>query len=303
MASIVILGHGGFDQASTEYPPVVLVPPATTLRFFSDAGQPLAIPAKASTSDPSKGISDYDAVVNVWEHFKEGEAPIPAGWVTYNYELAPDDTEEEYNLGRSLDWGATVVSVAPGGANMRLCNGTADTCPTPALRVQQQEFEKGTGQAVDAERWNHHCTGVLGQQAGNDIIWMACSGFMRATPELSAFETGASFGPGTQQAIWSPDDAAWGQVNEINRQTIKDAEDGDTLPLYVGGVLALVGSGHPAQVVDYVRRQTDLEYGDLTVTKGGTFGSGKLTITGVMGKQSIVEAALEEISDKKVKFE
>ena len=45
MASIVILGHGGFNQAGTQYPPEVLVPPETTLRCFSDAGQPLSLPS------------------------------------------------------------------------------------------------------------------------------------------------------------------------------------------------------------------------------------------------------------------
>jgi hypothetical protein len=301
MASIVILGHGGFDQASTQYAGEVLIPPATTLRFFSDAGQPLALPAMASAS--GELISDYSRVVDVWSHFKEDEQPIPAGWVTYNYQLHPDDTQDEYDIAESLNWGATVLHVAPGGAPQLLCTGTADTCPTPALRVQQAEFEKGNGAAVPDDRWSHHCTGILGQNAGNDIIWMACSGFMRPTPELSGFETSQSMGPGTAQALWSPTDADWDAVNEINKQTIKDADDGDTLQVYAGGLLLLVGPNHGAREVDYVRRQTDLEYGDLTVVKGGTFSTGKLKISGITAKQSVVEAALEQISDKKVSFE
>ena len=88
MAQIVFLGHGGFDPDSGTYPGEVLIPPDTTLRFFSDAGQALVLPATG-------GNSDYNKVVNVWEHFHEDEQPIPARWVTYNYGLSPEDTEEE----------------------------------------------------------------------------------------------------------------------------------------------------------------------------------------------------------------
>lgn len=295
MASIVILGHGGFDQVAAGFPGEVLVPPDTTLRFFSDAGQPLLLPAK-------DGRSDYDKVVNVWDHYREQDKPLPARWVTYNFELAPDDTQEEYDLGQSLDWGATVVAVPPGGGDLRLCTGTADTCPTPALNVQQQQFEAGTGEAVPEDRWNHHCTGILGQYAGNDIIWMACTGFIRATPQLGSFETSPSYGPASSRADWTPTDADWDSINAKNQQTIKDADDGATLPVYAGGLLLVVGDAHDRWVVDYVRRQQDLEYGDLTVTKGGTFSSGRFEITGISAKQSVVEAALQQVSDKKIVF-
>jgi hypothetical protein len=135
MGTYVFLGHGGFDPASDVGPPEVLVPPGTTLRFFSDAGQALVLPA-------DDGNTDYTKVVDVWAHFQEDQAPIPERWVTYNYRLSPEDTQEERDLALSLDWGATVITLPEGADKFYLCTGDEDTCPTPALNVQQQDFEK-----------------------------------------------------------------------------------------------------------------------------------------------------------------
>jgi hypothetical protein len=99
MSRIVFLGHGSFNPTSGSDTAVVLVPPGTSLKFFSDGGQGLALPATEA------GKSDYKEVVKVWDHFKEAEAPIAEGGVTYNFRLEPETSQEERDLALSLDWG------------------------------------------------------------------------------------------------------------------------------------------------------------------------------------------------------
>jgi hypothetical protein len=106
----------------------VLVPPGTSPKFFSDAGQALFLPAKA-------GDTDYNKVVKVWDHFKETEAPIAEKGVTYNFRLSPEDSQEERDLALSLDWGAQVITLPEGAADFSLCTGTVETCPTSKLNV------------------------------------------------------------------------------------------------------------------------------------------------------------------------
>jgi hypothetical protein len=106
------------------------------LRFISDAGQTLYLPQK-------DGNTDYTRVVDVWEHFHEDDAPIPERWVTYNFRLSPEDSEEERELALSLDWGAEVVSLPAGSLPMYLCQGTADTCPTGEYVARQDDMEEG----------------------------------------------------------------------------------------------------------------------------------------------------------------
>lgn len=298
MASIVFLGHGGFDQNSGSYPGEVLVPPGTTLRYFSDAGQPLVLPAVS-------GESDYNTVVNVWEHFHEDESPIPERWVTYNYGLWPEDTEAERTLALSLDWGATVETLPAGSSPWFLCQGDETTCPTPALNVQQREYEQtGEGDPVEDDRWNHHCDGILGTHAGNDLVWIACTSFMRATPELPPTMTAGYSGPGASDVSdWVPDDEAWQVILDKNRDNIKAVDDDADIAVVAGGVLVLIGGGHSRRAGDYVARQADVEEGNINVEKGGTFSKGKLTVTGISAKQDAVRQTIEQFSDKKVVFE
>lgn len=296
MSSFVFLGHGGFDPESGSYPGEILVPTGTTLRFFSDAGQALVLPA-------SDGASDYNKVVNVWEHFHEEESPIPERWVTYNYGLYPEDTEEERTLAMSLDWGATVVTLPAGSSPQYLCMGTADTCPTPALNVQQRAFESGEGEEVPAERWNHNCAGILGQYAGNDLVWIACTSFMVSTPELPPTMTADYSGPGAADVSdWVPDDAAWDEINQLNQRNVKTTDDGDQVAIVAGGLLVLIGDGHSRRAGDYVNRQGDKEEGILEVAKGGTFSRGSIEVSGISAKQDLVRTTIGEFSDKKVTF-
>jgi hypothetical protein len=70
MGRVLFLGHGGFDPTTGSDVAEVLVPPDTSIKFFSDAGQALVLPAFDS------GRSDYLKVVKVWDHFKEAEKPV-----------------------------------------------------------------------------------------------------------------------------------------------------------------------------------------------------------------------------------
>jgi hypothetical protein len=54
--------------------------------------------------------------------------------------------------------------------------------------------------------------------------------------------------------------------------------------------------------LEYVRRQADLEDGQITVTKGGTLSKGTLEITGISAKQPEVQMTIVEFSDKEIVF-
>src|SRR5262245_56976066 len=95
MTKFVILGHGNFDVTSTEYPPEILVPPNTSLQFFTDTGQSLWL---------SSG--DYaPAAGKIWDQLKQFGSPLGPGGVTNNYILKPDSTEAHRQSARKVDWG------------------------------------------------------------------------------------------------------------------------------------------------------------------------------------------------------
>src|ERR1700722_2392191 len=105
MTKYILVGHGGFDQTSGSDVSQVLVPPATKLQFFSDAGQALVLPR-----------ADYDTVAaNIWDQLKEVEPPIQAKGVTYNYELTPDTTEAHRTSALSANWGGGEVRFVSDG--------------------------------------------------------------------------------------------------------------------------------------------------------------------------------------------
>jgi hypothetical protein len=342
MGRVVFLGHGGFDPTTGSDVAVILVPPGTSLKFFSDAGQALALPS----GDVG---SDYNKVVKVWDHFKEAEAPIAEKGVTYNFRLSPEDSQEERDLALSLDWGAQVVTLPQGSDKFYLCTGTAATCPTPKLNVAAgrhdelvakgdpavQAFRKwmdgGGGSfpaeiadfearladvpadyyqyvtdGVPAERWNHHCNGILTKHAGNELYWVACTSFVRATPgrdQLPTLVTSDSPGPAARGLEWTPTAANLKEVRETNAKKVKDTAGGGTLPLVAAGTVVLIGGGHAGGPADWVRSQPDIEEGMLTVTKGGAFSAGKLEVKGISAMQALVTSEIDKFSDKKVTFE
>ncbi len=290
MATYVFLGHGDLKPQFATFPPELLVPPGTSLRFFSDAGQTLYLPQK-------DGNTDYTRVVNVWEHFHEEEAPIPERWVTYNFRLSPEDTDEERQLAMSLDWGAEVVSLPAGSMPLYLCQGTADTCPTPMLNVQQAKHERGEGGPVPDSRWEHDCEGILGQYAGHELIWMACTAFSFATPELPSLVTAGYSGPGVLDAAkWEPDENAWRRVQVLNLSRLGAIEEGGSVAIVAGGDLVLIGAEHSRQAGEYVARQDDMEEGMLTI------GTDEIEVSGISAKQDYVKAAIEQLSEKSINF-
>ena len=295
MAAYVILGHGGFNPDSGGYAPEVLVPPDTTLQFFADAGQALVLPS-----------GDYTDVASMWEQGAAEGSPIPAGWVTYNYRLTPDTTEGHRDSARNADWGEGVSIVFVESGDAFLCTGTEDACPTPALRVQQQQYdETGEGDPVEDDRWNHHCDGILGELAGNEIYWLACASISSRVDQsfMPSLDTSDVSGPGAADvSTWIPDDAAYEEIARLNAQNVKNTEDGEQVSVVVGGAVVLVGGDHARRPADYVRRQENIEEGVIVVTKGSTFSAGTLEVYGITASQRLVKDALESFSDKKVRF-
>lgn len=63
-------------------------------------------------------------------------------------------------------------------------------------------------------------------------------------------------------------------IRARNAKAVKDTDGGGSVAIVAGGAVVLIGGGHPRRPADYVRRQTDIEEGLLTVTKGGAFSKG-----------------------------
>jgi hypothetical protein len=101
---------------------------------------------------------------------------------------------------------------------------------------------------------------------------------------------------------WQPDDAALERITTKNGENVKAAGDGSSISVWSGGLLTLIGDGHLGEAQVYVRRQGDQESGQVKITKGGAFSKGALAVSGISAKRSLVEQALEAISDKKVSF-
>ena len=110
-------------------------------------------------------------------------------------------------------------------------------------------------------------------------------------------------GPGASDVSdWIPDDAAYKDISERNAKAIKDTDSGGSVAIVAGGAVVLIGPDHARRPADYVRRQTDVEEGLLTVTKGGAFSKGSIAVKGISAKQAIVKTEIVEFSDKKVTF-
>jgi hypothetical protein len=183
MAKIIFLGHGSLDTASTDYPEVadgVLIPPGTTLKFYTDAGNTLDLDAYRNSA--GELMSDYNAIANSikgWEHFQEDKGALGEGQVTYNFALSPEDSDEERDLAKKLDWGGAQIETLPdGSADWYLCQGTAETCPTPKLISGGKTWAD-----VPDDRKKHNCTGILGKHTGNELYWMCCTALLQGVPE------------------------------------------------------------------------------------------------------------------------
>jgi Putative adhesin Stv domain len=134
---LVVLGHGSFTRESFE----TLVPPATTLRFFSDAGSKLRPTLQAYDKNTGKKVGEasfnYTDVADVLSQYEETESPLAAGAVVYNMLLGPLHKDEQViakELEKAGKWQGEML-LNPNSDKWKLCEGDATTCPTPKLHV------------------------------------------------------------------------------------------------------------------------------------------------------------------------
>jgi len=293
MTTYIFLGHGGYNEEGTDgHPLQILIPPDTSLKFYSDAGQALLLPNLVDDTD-------YEKVAPAWQQLKDRGNPLTATMPTYNYALYPETSEEANQSAMRADWnGATPIWVTE---KTYLCAGTPQTCPTSELIGGTEE------EVTNPERWKHNCTGILGRYGGNnnELHWAACTSFEIARHDLPALDTAAVLGPGagSVKADWIPDDNAYREISNKNAANIKATDNKASASIAVGGVLVLIGEDHDPEPVSYIRRQANMEEGTLTVTKGGAFSAGSIEVKGVSSKnQDLVRASIGEFSDKKVTF-
>jgi hypothetical protein len=296
MTTYVILGHGGFDQESDRYPPEILIPVDTTMKFWSEAGQTLMLPY---TDYKGKSGSDYAKVAPMFDKLKQAQPPLGATTRTYNWKLYPDDIEAERTAAKAANWGGAELIMIESG-NMWLCMDTEGKCPTPATLDDPTALE-------NPERYKHHCQGILGKYGGNsnEIHWVACTSFEIDVPELPPLVTSAATGPGLREdKNWQPNDKALTQAQKLNEKNVKATKGGANIAVVAGGQMVLIGSGHDDDHANYVRRQADKEEGIINVTKSSPFvkGAGKLDVKGITAKQALVKKALNDFSDKDVEF-
>jgi hypothetical protein len=151
MSKIVILGHGDFKPGSGPSAPEVLIPPNTTLQFYSDAGQALVLPRKEG----------YEKVADVWSQLQtettdHGPGPLKQGQVTYNFRLTPDTTPGHRERALGAAWGAKVLFTDKD--DLYLCTGRGDICPTPVLNVvaaRHQELKESVLPKLGPEAERH----------------------------------------------------------------------------------------------------------------------------------------------------
>jgi hypothetical protein len=129
---------------------------------------------------------------------------------------------------------------------------------------------------VPPERWNHDCDGILGQFAGHELFWMACTGVV-GTPdvqELPSLESAHASGPGVPDySEAEPNDEWLAEIKQLNSKNLQEAASGNgKAALAVGGQVVLIGAKQDAYPGDYVRAQADRAEGLLN-TKS-PFGKG-----------------------------
>jgi hypothetical protein len=296
MTTYVILGHGGFDPESDRYPTEILVPQDTTLKFWSEAGQALTLPAIGDNTN-------YSKVAPAFKQLKEAQPSLGPTKSTYNFALYPEDHEAEKKGARAADWGGAQLIMVDSGKRF-LCQDTEGKCPTPDLLNSTDESV-----VTDPARWLHHCDGILGEYGGsnNEINWVACTSFEIEIQELPSLVTASATGPGLRvSANWEPDSKALREASELNKKNIKSTSGGHTAGVVIGGKMVLIGEGHSNDHGDYVRRQSDVEEGEIEVTKSSVFvkGKGTLELRGIKDAthRNKIRDELNEFSDKDVIF-
>ncbi len=293
MSEYIFLGHGGYDERMPPgYPPAVLIPPNTTLKFYSDAGQPLLLPGLG-------GKTNYAKVVPAWQQLKDRGPGLTTTMQTYNFSLVPETHEEERQAIAKADWNGAVPITLPAG-EVYLCQGTPDKCPTPELLTSTDEKV-----ISDPQRWIHNCDGFLGLYGkdNNVLHWAACTSFVIDRQDLPSDMTSGAKGPGTTPVApdWVPTDAEYDRINNQSRTNLGSLAPNAKASITVGGIMLVIGSGHGAPPIAYLDRQQDREQGLITAKKGA-FGD-SYQVSGLSkGKQAMVKQALAKLTDKKITF-
>ncbi|MEV6683445.1 hypothetical protein AB0N09_42350 [Streptomyces erythrochromogenes] len=287
----ILMGHGALVLGPALKPTdlgVIAIPESTTVQFYSDAGQKLAY-----------GSRELD----MWEQLKAHEEPVGVGGVTYNFTLGnaagnwPEDLKNKPRFG-----GKTLILPGVGDFPdpIRLCEGTAATCPTDPRQV------------VSGAKPRHGCHGILGRLAGHDLHWLACTAFVGADPSVAAAALGDR-APGIilgtdPEFLMSAFERA--AVVRANSMTVECAEDGALVDYAIGGSLLLLGDhcadfmNHPPEHRGYVMGQPDLVQGTLTVFhEGGRFPTGRFAVRDTPpAVQDAIRTSLEGISHYETQF-
>jgi hypothetical protein len=340
MAKYVIIGHGGYSPASHSYAPEVLVPPNTKLAFFADAGQALTLPYKDYTNVAAelwdqlkevgepigpKGVTyNYRLTPDTTDEHRQSALAADWGGATPYFVSAGDTYLCTGTAATCPTPKLNVVFsrhdelVAKGDAAVKafkkwVDDGASGDLPEevadfgPRLTDVPEAFYDYVADGVPDQRWEHDCSGILGELGGggSELVWLACASISIRVPEraeMPVLDTSSVTGPGLQNKDWVPDDDAYKQARKMNADNVKGTDDKATVSIVVGGAMVLIGPGHDNDHADYVRRQSDIEEGQITVTKGGAFSKGGMTVTGISAKQALVKSEIGEFSDKKITF-
>jgi hypothetical protein len=196
------------------------------------------------------------------------------------------------------------------GATGELPDGLADYA-APDLTDAEDLYYRYLLDGVPDEAWEHSCTGIFGkdQLAGQDLVWLSCSGFVVDPDQLTSIGlagglptevTKDTAGPGLN---WLPTDEDLDRIAALNGQKVKDTPNGETVVIRVGGDLVLIGHDHGPNEENYIKAARDFGQGKLTVKKGGAFSKGTIHVDGLRsGQHDLVREAIGRFSDKKVEF-
>lgn len=245
----ILLGHGDLEVDPTSTPPdmdIVAIPLGTTIQFFADAGQDLCYGAPA--------LDDWDRL----------EAPWPAlnsSNVTYNLSLCSAWGSWDYELKNDPHFGGHQL-IRPGIGDVpdpiRLCTGSAETCPTDPRMV--------------AEGQSHTCDGILGRAEfqGQDLFWVACApigvaGRSVVDAALEGMPRAVLLGDDPDR-IRQLDEAAWAAIDATNLLALERAGHEQVLSCCYGGSAFLVGD-HDSEHEKYVAVQDHFYEGSLMILK------------------------------------
>ena len=134
----------------------------------------------------------------------------------------------------------------------------------------------------------------LSEEDRNDLL---------ADPGIAAWHAGRQGDAAQADTSWEPTDKDFANVTSSNQAYVKEGGEDYDHPWEAAGFLVLLGDGHDASFHDWVRGRPDYASGTFQVQRA-TFGAGKLVFSGAPpSHQSTITWAVEQFSDKSVKFE